>query len=192
MKYVSIDIETTGLDPDMHDIIEFGAIFDDLDDDNPEYKTFHCYFNPQQAGGNFVGSPYALSMHADKFLKIASRGPDDMVINPWDLGNTFMHWIINVCGYKHEANNKAKIIAAGKNFGSFDLQFLKLKTNLLQFIDIHYRMIDPCILYYQPGDTMLPSMDECLKRAGIEKKVTHNAVDDAMDIVRLIRHKMRS
>ena len=192
MKYISIDIETTGLDPDMHDIVEFGAIIDDLDDDSPSHPIFHCYFEPP-FNGNFIGSPYALSMHAEKFERIAHPQPGNLIISPKLLGDHFRDWLlVNSFEYNSHGSFKVSIVAAGKNFGSFDLQFLKRKSNLLDFVDIHYRMIDPCILYYEPGDIMLPSMDKCLERAGIDKTVTHNAVDDAMDIVKLIRHKMRS
>ena len=46
MKYVSIDIETTGLHEDECDIIEFGAVIDDLRVMAPISKlpVFHCYF----------------------------------------------------------------------------------------------------------------------------------------------------
>ncbi len=36
MRYVSIDIETLGLDPTCCDIVEFGAVIDDLESDSKE------------------------------------------------------------------------------------------------------------------------------------------------------------
>jgi len=45
MKYVSIDIEATGLDHTYCQMIEFGAVLDDLRHQRPldELPQFHCY-----------------------------------------------------------------------------------------------------------------------------------------------------
>ncbi len=47
MKYLSIDIETTGLDPEKCDILEVAAIIEDTEKKLPreECPTFHCYID---------------------------------------------------------------------------------------------------------------------------------------------------
>ena len=69
MYYLSIDIETTGLNPQTCDIIEFAAILDDLSNPQPvdSLPYFHAYIKQEC----FNGEPYALSMHSKTFEKIA-------------------------------------------------------------------------------------------------------------------------
>ena len=76
---------------------------------------------------------------------------------------------------------------AGKNYSGFDKRFLE-KLEGWNTIKFSHRVIDPSILYMDwDNDTELPNLDECLKRANINKTVSHNALDDAMDIVNLLR-----
>ena len=53
MRYVSIDLETTGLDAINNDIIEFGAVLDDLADMKPleELPRFHAYICKEEYRG---------------------------------------------------------------------------------------------------------------------------------------------
>ena len=53
MPYVSIDIETTGLDPETCQILEIGAVFDNWTLPIRDLPTFHCYVVHKQ----IVGSP---------------------------------------------------------------------------------------------------------------------------------------
>ena len=74
MRLVSIDLETTGLDPRCCDIIEFGAVaFDSDKPDIPveELPTFHAYI----VRAVYQGEPFALGMHAAIFKRIADREP---------------------------------------------------------------------------------------------------------------------
>ena len=49
-------------------------------------------------------------------------------------------------------------------------------------------MIDPAILCMDwTTDAGLPNLAECMKRAGIEGVVTHDALQDAIDVVRVLR-----
>jgi hypothetical protein len=65
MRYVSIDIETTGIDRDWCDIIEFGAILEDTENQLPyeEIPKFHRYLKPPRQEG-YRGEIFALNMHA--------------------------------------------------------------------------------------------------------------------------------
>jgi inhibitor of KinA sporulation pathway (predicted exonuclease) len=38
-------------------------------------------------------------------------------------------------------------------------------------------------------DKVPPSLDTCLERAGIQSVVTHKALDDARDVIRVLRKK---
>jgi len=82
----------------------------------------------------------------------------------------------------------ASINCAGKNFGTFDKIFLEQLPRWQQAIRIRQRIIDPSILYVDwSKDAEIPGLGKCKERAGFDKVVTHNALEDAWDIVELLR-----
>lgn len=189
-RYISIDIETTGLDPETCQILEIGAIIEDGKSPIEELPTFQCYVKHSM----YCGEPYALAMNSKIFEKLA--GTKSLV--PF-CGNTHRLW--NIIEYTEviehftewlESNSyQGSITAAGKNFGSFDLQFLKLLPGFQQLAPhFRHRYIDPAILYWEPSvdGFALPDLITCLTRAGIPEKVTHTALEDATLVIKLIRH----
>jgi len=181
MRYVSIDLETTGLDPATCDVIEFAAVIDDLDNQAPldNLPVFHAYIHH----GLFQGQAYALSMHTRIFRVLATgKGAEGaLCVEPGELGKLFAKFL-----WHHQYHDK--ITAAGKNFAGFDLQFLRRLPNFDDDVQFHHRVIDPGLLWWRCGeDRQLPDMATCLKRAGYDKQVSHTAVEDAMDVIRLIR-----
>ena len=192
MKYISIDCEMTGTDPLVNDIIEFGAVLDDLDLRMPidSLPKFHCYL----VKDSYVGEPYALSMHPTIFRRIAERGLEEnrrkySYLTANSLGNSFKKFLLNN-GYTSE-HDKVLINAAGKNFSSFDLQFLKHKSDFLKHIDVRSGVLDPGILYLDAEDKGIPGLEKCKKRAGMEDStVRHDAISDAIDVIELLRRKL--
>lgn len=184
MKFISIDIETTGLNPEQHQILEFGAIAADIGDHTPfnELPTFHRYI----IHDSIVGQPYALQMNADILKRIALKTPGYKYCEPKDLMSEFRDWL---SGIGYAANGS--LSAAGKNFASFDLQFINKLQPEAHGIRFKHRVLDPAILYYQPGDKALPNLKTCKERAGITGDVTHNALDDALDVVKLIMFRLQ-
>jgi hypothetical protein len=172
--------------------LEFGAVLDDLG----EMKTieqlprFQCYFVQEK----YTGSPYALSMHPKIFKEIANFKSDGIYAKSGNFlkaskfGILFAKFLVNN-GYKEE-NGKITITAAGKNFGAFDLQFLKKQTNLLDFVNIRHRILDPSILFLEKEDVTLPSTDICKMRAKVDGEIKHDAISDAIDVIKLIRCKL--
>jgi hypothetical protein len=80
------------------------------------------------------------------------------------------------------------INAAGKNFSSFDLQFLKTLPGWQKCIQIRQRTIDPAVLYTDWfNDKSLPSLPLCKKRSGLKEEVSHDALEDAWDVVQVLR-----
>jgi len=192
MKYISIDLETVGLDPENNDIIEFGAVLDDLNEPKPlkELPKFHAYICKNE----YRGQPYALSMHATILRRIATREEGYTYLYPNTLGKAFLTFLLKN-GYKCEEKKGKKIPrtvinVGGKNFGTFDLQFLKNQTNFLSSVKIRSRILDPGILCLNKTDTVLPALSECLKRIGIDKEVAHNTIDDALDVIMIIRDRL--
>jgi hypothetical protein len=101
---------------------------------------------------------------------------------PREALDRLRHWLGSF-GYT------GRIVAAGKNFASFDLQFLK-RLWPGECGMFHYRSLDPMMLFVRPDDEEPPNTEECLKRAGLPSTVTHDAVDDARNVVALIRAGM--
>lgn len=191
MKYVSIDIETTGLDWRTCQTIEVGAVIDDFETPIEKLPTFRCYIDH----GIFAGEPYALSMHAEIFRAIARERshnleifPDIYVFKPDKVADHFATWLS-----KNGIIPWDKFVVAGKNFGAFDKNFLDLLPGWKEEIRMHHRIIDPGSMYYVPGvDDIPPNMEECFRRAQLPLVVNHKALDDAFDVVKLIRYKMES
>jgi len=195
MKYVSIDLETTGLSAKQHQILEFGAVIEDTENMLPidELPTFHAYLNWE----TIVGDPYALAMNW-KILDIISKPKDwetlgVRVLNPEDLGLVFWNFID-----KHFSNDdqnvfNGKITVAGKNFGNFDNQFLNNLPNFFHHVNFEHRFIDPGSVYFDPRiDEKPPSLEKCLERAGLKKTISHTAIDDAKDVITALRGKFQN
>ena len=197
MKYVSIDIETTGLDPLTCDVLEFGAILEDTE--NPAGRenlpTFHKYLWRDV----YRGEPYALAMNAHIFKKILDlkksegvggmRAYDHTLTDMTHLWGHFNNWIFTNKHLWPEGsfiNQQPTLVVAGKNVAGFDLPFLK-NAFMPKF---HHRVIDPGMMYFDPrNDNVPPDLKECKKRAKLPDHVSHEALDDAWDVIQLVREK---
>jgi DNA polymerase III epsilon subunit-like protein len=198
MKFASIDIETTGLSPENSDILQFAVVLDDLKNPRPleELPRFQAIFMQDSYNGN----PFALSMHSEIFKKIDMAKKKNLEYCP-DQDIHFMpidHLPIALTAFflkndyhRNDKNGNIYINPAGKNLSSFDIPFLKSKIKDWGSIYFLNRSIDPAILYFDlENDNSLPDMKKCMERAGILGEVTHNALEDAFVVVKLLRHKM--
>jgi len=200
MIYLSIDIETTGLDYNNCQVLEIGAILENTDKkldlkDIPKLRLVLIH--------NFIkGEPYALNMNKNLVQYIIDfnlKKADDIseyfdnlktkVITP----NLAMEYLFNwykleyIALFGCEPNNKVNVV--GKNFTGFDNRFLELLPNNSGY-SFHRRVLDPAILYLEKDyDEVLPDLQTCLDRAEIEKSVAHTAVEDAWDVIQLLRNK---
>lgn len=207
MKYISLDIETTGLDPLTCDILEIGVYIEDTDISLPRERLpcFHKYLWKD----NYRGEPFALSMNSHIIQKMLELKKKEGVGGMYDTNNTL---IVSDCLWDHfswwiyshkrvwagtpfgdsDANlfhvNPPKLVVAGKNVAGFDLPFLKQIKGC--FPKFHHRVIDPGMMYFNPlKDDVPPDLKECKKRAGLPDIVSHEALDDAWDVIQLIRFK---
>ena len=86
------------------------------------------------------------------------------------------------------ATKPITINVAGKNFGTFDKLFLEELPWWKKLIRTRSRIIDPSILFVDwSNDEAIPSLTKCKERANIEGIVTHNALEDAWDVIELLR-----
>ena len=183
MRYVSIDMESCGLVSEECDILEFGAVIDDLSSALPvdSLPVFHCYFVKEY----YKGQPYALSMHPKIFRRIAEREAGYNYYQANKFSYYFKKFLMSN-GY-NEIDNRVIINVAGKNFGACDLQFLKNQTDINKHVKIRHRIIDPGTMYMRQDDDSIPGLEECLRRAELEPNVEHESVPDAKDVIKLIR-----
>lgn len=78
--------------------------------------------------------------------------------------------------------------AAGKNFATFDQKFLERLPRWKQVFKIRSRVLDPGILFVDwKNDESIPGLQTCKERAGVTGIVTHNALEDAIDVVLCLR-----
>jgi len=117
----------------------------------------------------------------------------------WLHGNGYHQGTMNsgghvevVNGITHPViNNKTipiTINVAGKNFATFDKLFLEQLPMWQKLIKIRQRVLDPAILMVDwKNDTSLPNLTTCKERANVDGVVTHNALEDAWDVIQILR-----
>ena len=215
MKYVSIDIETSGLNHDMNHVLSIGAIIEDTNNKLP-YEELPK-FNAIVLQNNIQGSPRAITMNKEIISLMGEylEGTDEVrgVLNNnsgyqfyeeenvikefytflWCNGFSAMDSLSTHVNGKLMPiiDSKAKPITlnvAGKNFGTFDKLFLQELPWWQKLIRTRQRILDPAILCVDwANDTSLPSLTTCKERMNVEGIVTHNALEYAWDVIELLR-----
>jgi oligoribonuclease len=223
MKYISIDLETTGLEKDRYQILSFGAIIEDTENKLPfsEIPKFHAAILHNE----LTGSPFALNMNKkiieaivhyqtaedqdEKNDIVQMTGMkfyhEDQVVEgfyQWLYDNNMTEFDPNIVNDRivridrdgksypliTSKTNPVTINVAGKNFASFDKHFVERLPRWKQLIRIRQRIIDPAVIFTDwKNDNSLPSLSECKERAKIQGEVTHNALEDAWDVIELLR-----
>jgi hypothetical protein len=70
----------------------------------------------------------------------------------------------------------------------FDKLFLEKLPKWNTYIEIKKRIIDPAVLFADwQNDEVLPNLTTCKIRAKTGDNVTHNALEDAWDVIELMR-----
>lgn len=187
--YVSIDIETTGIADQSH-ILQISAVYDDLKSPISKLKTIdlpikwdvltHC-------------EPYAMGMNAELLKKMMDKKfvtyiPSQACVELLE----FLYKVQELEGRDNKGEYK-KIILAGKNVASFDIPKLntlydkEFRGSNFEKI-IHYKTLDVGSLYYDvfKDNVSLSEINKLTNRAA----VSHNALDDAFDVVYAVRHKL--
>ena len=200
MKYVSIDIETTGLDTENYQVLSIGAVIEDTNNVLPigDLPVFHGAIMHRAVTGDL----YALNLNKDLIETIVhyqtaqdQDEKNDLVqmtgmqfYEKDDIVKAFYDFLIKN-GFEPDGE-KLHITVAGKNFATFDLKFLERLPRWKQYIKVRQRIMDPTVLFTDwANDESLPNLYTCKERSGQfdDNTVTHDAVDDAMDVIKLFR-----
>lgn len=190
MNYVSVDLETTGTDPENCQILELAAVIDDFVSPLDKRPRFHAYLYHEQV----TGHPRAMAMNAAILDIIASKQHPDIVYGERNLCKAFARFLFDNGVINMDVVNYTMLeqaTAAGKNFGTFDLPFLQKLDGYKPWF--HRRVLDPGVLYFNPKtDDVPPATDECCRRAGLAQRTKHEAMDDALIVCELLRHYYRN
>jgi len=175
MKYVAIDTETTGLS-DKCSLIEIAMVFEDTSKPDPieELPAFHAVVN---VGAGAFWEPFALQMHLDNglYAQVATEG-----ISMGKAVDDGMSWLSGRFGYYE----RGSVVAAGKNFAGFDKRFLPFPLSAA----FHYRAIDPGSVFMDFNHDRPPGLNDLLS-ADEQPDVPHRALEDARNVVRVLRRK---
>ncbi len=211
MKYISLDIETTGLDKNKNQIVEVGAVLDKIGSTTPieELPKFRAVLlHDEMEMGFFCANLHrdlwaeileVQKAHAENItetcyafdIRIGDKYPT-YYCKPEIFETIFHGWL---CGgyprpFAETTPEYIKINVAGKNPGSFDIPFLEALPSWQGMVKFQRRVLDPASHFIRLDDEHIPDLQECLKRCGLEGTVSHTAVDDAIDIIRIVRYAM--
>lgn len=198
---MSLDIETTGLNRNIHSIVEVGAVCTEVNGDKYADKTVHELRLLVMPIAPLVIDPFCAMLHTrlwDEMVKFEKAGVSPAVSRAnvdgfvqftgqcleCDIGLRLAEFV-DAC-WPEQTSKRAKITVAGKNAASFDLPFLRHRAALDAHMEIRHRVLDVTSMYYQPGDEWLPDLNTCLARAGINKQTAHGALADAYLVVQLV------
>ncbi len=178
MKYLSLDLETTCLTPATENILQCSMVVEDTT------KKTSCMNLPHMTffinADKITGSAYALAMNA-WILDIVSGRKENTT--GYEIYDSWPEREVRDFLDKHFGDSK-KITVAGKNVAGFDIPFLPTSVRRR----FKYKVIDPgCMMINWNTDTEVPDLKKCKELAGLSKEVAHDAREDALDVIRVLR-----
>lgn len=173
MKYVSLDIETTGIRPRQDQILQLAMVVEDTS--RPavpvaELPSFCCLVKHDEYWGN----AYALGLNSWILDYLSGRNKAVCPYDIYDL-NEMTEQAISFLEYYC---GTGRINVAGKNAAGFDIPFLP--TNLSD--KFRHRVIDPGSVFVDWSKDSLPALGNL-----INMEVTHDALGDARDVITCLR-----
>lgn len=216
-KYLSIDTETTGLNASKCDLLEIGiVVFDSLDYFKP---TAENSLRIVLCKEEIKGTIFAINMNINLLNEIneySKRFKEEKIeggiikkvekdlttlyvdakssFDTLDYPNriAFDSLSMMISQFLQNAEVEPTYNIAGKNFAGFDKNFLAKYYQLERTIldKASHKVLDVGSMYVDPiKDECLPSLDECLERAGLSEEVPHTAVADAILVVKAVQAK---
>jgi oligoribonuclease len=223
MIYISVDTETTGLNPDTCQLLSVGAIVEDTEKKLPfdEVPKFHCAILRGERD-ILQGELFALNMNKDligviteysvartqKEKDAISQRTGMVFLKEEDVAKAFYHFLIDAGAITPEfdPSKTVEIIdgktypmlttkmkpfhlnIAGKNFHAGDQTYIERLPRWKQVFRIRTRQIDPSVFFIDwKNDESVPGLAKCKERAKVDGIVTHDALEDAWDVVQLLR-----
>jgi DNA polymerase III epsilon subunit-like protein len=186
MRYISLDLETTGGNPLRHQILELAAVVEDTKKLLPLHEL--PVFRRVVRHSEYVGTAGALALNAGLLQELARKELNPELCTPQELLPQLREFLL-MQGFKVDKKQCVAVTMAGKNIASFDLGFLRELSGYGTLVRAEPAMLDPAAFYLNwRKDTRLPTMQICKARAGFkDTTVAHQALADALDVVALLR-----
>jgi oligoribonuclease len=187
MRYVSLDLETSGSDPLRHQVLELAVVVEDTKRLLPlaELPSFRrLLVHPE-----ICGTAGALALNARLLAELADPPADAADhCTPAEVLPLLREFLL-AQGFRPDTKDRVRFIMAGKNVATFDLLFLRQLPGWGQLLRSEPATLDPAVFYLNwHKDSRLPSMSICKARAKFaDTEVAHEALADALDVVRLLR-----
>ncbi|PJJ53196.1 3'-5' exonuclease family protein [Hymenobacter chitinivorans] len=186
MRYISLDLETTGGTPGRHQILELAAVVEDTKHLRPlpELPAFRRVVRHP----DYTGTAGALALNARLLEELARKEPNPELCLPEELVPQLREFLL-LHGFRPDKKDCLAVTLAGKNIGSFDVPFLRLLPGWGTLVRHEPALLDPAAFYLNwRKDTRLPTMSICKARARFaDDTVAHQALADALDVVQLLR-----
>lgn len=177
MRYISVDLETTGLDTNKCQIVMASFVLEDTErPEVPLEELKHCTALIRHE--NYYWESYALNMNQWIVNHLYEKFTPFKVLTPEDWENEVLKYLFQI-DYRQER----KFTLAGKNIGGFDSKFLP-KSILNR---CHYRYIDVGSVCIDWSKDKVGSLSDLKNERGLGKEVTHNAYYDALDVIKILR-----
>ena len=185
MRYLSLDLETSGPNPHRHQVLELAAVVEDSRHPLPlaQLPAFRRVVRHPE----YAGTAGAIALNARLFEELAHKAPNPELCTPAELLPQLREFLL-AHGFRPDKNDCVAVTMAGKNIAVFDLGFLKELPGYGTLVRADPAMLDPAVFYLNwHKDSRLPTMSTCKARAGLGREVAHEALADALDVVRLLR-----
>lgn len=193
MKYVSLDLETTSLKPSPDHILMVSLVVEDTSDILPldQLPHFTCFVKQKEP---IQGDLFALGMNGWILDAISGRVKNEKypiytaypaTKNDRSQECHSILWTDRAKAFlqKHFSDGK-RITVAGKNVAGFDMPFLPEDFRKM----FKHKVIDPGTLFVDwKNDDQVPGLEQCKERAGLPKEVSHDAYEDALDVIAILR-----
>ena len=174
MKYVSVDIETTGVRPQQDQILQLAMVVEDTrypEIPVAELPHFCCLVKHDEYWGN----AYALGLNAWILDLLSGRTKAASPYPIYDLDE-----MAEATGkfLDDQLGTRDRINVAGKNAAGFDIPFLPLSLRER----FRHRVIDLGSVFVDWSKDRLPALGDL-----IDTEVTHDALGDARDVITCLR-----
>ncbi|NML66876.1 hypothetical protein HHL22_16850 [Hymenobacter sp. RP-2-7] len=190
MRYVSIDLEMSGPDPLRHQVLELAAVVEDTRRTSATPLGELPAFRRALRHPEICGTAGALALNAGLLAELADKNKRDApdICRPDEVLPQLREFLL-ANGFKPNKKDCVSVVMAGKNVATFDLLFLRELPGWGTLVRSEPATLDPAAFYLNwQKDSRLPTMLICQARAGqAEPHVAHQALADALEVVRLLR-----